>query len=153
MSKPTDSWFGSSKVPSVAELVERYAIEQLAKRYALGMDLRDYELCRSAFAPNGIGIGKNGPEPIDTYLPNTYKTAASFQATQHVISNQYIDINGDEAVAWSYGVVHHKVAKGETRDEIIAGVQYRDKCQKFSDGWLIVERSVALQWMDMAPPR
>lgn len=153
MSQPTQNWCGPSKTPSVEALAEHYAIGQLAKIYALGMDLRDYALSRSAFAPNGIGIGKSGPEPIDTYLPNTYKTAASFQATQHVISNQYIDLDGDNAVLWSYGVVHHKVAKGEARDEIIAGVQYRDKCQKFADGWLIVERSVALQWMDMAPPR
>lgn len=153
MSQASDAWAGPSKTPSVEELAERYAIGQLAKIYALGMDVRDYELCRTAFAPNAMAIGKTGPEPIDTYLPNTYKTAASFQATQHVISNQYITINGDEAVLWSYGVVHHKVAKGEARDEIIAGVQYRDKCQKFSEGWLIVERSVALQWIDMAPPR
>ncbi len=117
------------------------------------MDMRDYDLCRSAFADDGIGIGKNGPESIDTYLKATYQVAASFAVTQHVISNQYVSIDGDSATLWSYGVVHHKVAKGESRNEIIAGVQYRDKCKKTPGGWLIVERNVALQWMDMAPPR
>lgn len=147
------NWAGPAKVPSLAELAEREAVGQLAKIYALGFDMRDYELSRSAFADDAVHIGEKGPEPIDEYLPATYQVAASFHATQHLISNQYIAINGDEATAWSYGIAHHKVAKGEARDELIAGVQYRDKCRKSSNGWLIVERSVFLQWLDMAPQR
>lgn len=64
-----------------------------------------------------------------------------------------IELNGDEALVWSYGVAHHKVAPGEQRDEIIAGVHYRDRCRRFAQGWLIVERSVANQWVDMGPAK
>jgi hypothetical protein len=85
-------------------------------------------------------------------LPKTYAIASSFQATQHVIANQYVDLDGDTAVVWSYGVAHHKVGKDERRDEIIAGVQYRDKCRLTDGGWLIVERSIANQWVDMRKP-
>jgi hypothetical protein len=115
--------------------------------------MRNYEFCRSAFADEAIGIGRNGPEPINDYLTNTYNVASSFQATQHLIGQQYIKVNGDEAVMWSYAIAHHKRAPGEPRDEIIAGVQYRDKCRRYPQGWLIVERAVEMQWMDMAPPR
>lgn len=146
-------WSGASKPLSVEEWLEQDAIGKLAKLYALGMDLRDYDLARSAFAADGVGIGKEGPEPIDAYLKATYAVAESFHATQHVISNQYISIDGDEAELWSYGVAHHKVEKGQDRDEIIAGVQYRDKCREFADGWLIVERLVVPMWIDMARPR
>ncbi len=111
--------------------------------------MRDYDLCRSAFADDAIGIGREGAEPIDDYLSNTYKMASSFHATQHLIANQYVELKGDEAVLWSYGVAHHKVAPGEERDEIIAGVQYRDKCRRTKEGWLIVERGVNPLWLDM----
>ena len=86
---------------------------------------------------------------MDESLPKTYAMASSFHATQHFIGNQYVDLAGDEATVWSYGIAHHKVATGEERDEIIAGVQYRDKCRRSALGWQIVERSIANQWVDM----
>jgi hypothetical protein len=146
-------WAGPTKPPSAAELADRAAIAQLPNIYALGMDMRDYDLARSAFAPDAMAQGKQGLESIDQNLKFVYGVASSFHATQHVISNQYIQVNGDDAVVWSYGVAHHKVAPGEQRDEIIAGVQYRDKCRRFAGGWLIVERSVANQWIDMGPAK
>lgn len=153
MNEQISQWSGPSKPPGPEELADRYAIGQLANIYALGMDMRDYELARSAFADDAIGVGRNGPEPIDDYLKATYGVASSFAATQHMIGNQYIAIDGDDAVLWSYAVAHHKVAPGDERDEIIAGVQYRDKCKRTPEGWLIVERSVNAMWMDKAVPR
>jgi hypothetical protein len=146
-------WAGPTVPPTPEQLADQHAIGQLAKIYALGLDLRNYELCRSAFADEGIGIGREGPEPINDYLTNTYNMASSFQATQHLVAQQYIHVSGDEAVMWSYAIAHHKRAPGDTQDEIIAGVQYRDKCKRYLEGWLITERSVFMQWMDMAPPR
>lgn len=152
MNEQARKWAGPAVPPgSLAELADHHAIGRLARIYALGMDMRDYDLARSAFAADAMAEGKQGMEPIDRNLQFTYGVASSFHATQHVIANQYIELNGDEAVAWSYGVAHHKVAPGEQRDEIIAGVQYRDRCRRFAQGWLIVERSVANQWVDIGP--
>ena len=91
--------------------------------------------------------------PIDQYLKNTYAMAASFQATQTLIAQQYVRLDGDEAQTWTYAIAHRKVAPGEARDEVIAGVQYRDRCRRFAKGWLITERRVHLQWMDLGPAR
>jgi len=148
MSEDAKQWAGPVVPPSAAELADRDAVSRLAKIYGLGIDMRDYELCRSAFAQEAVGEGPQGLEPIDTYLRRTYGMGTSFHATQHLIANQHITLNGDEATVWSYGVAHHKVAPGDTREEIIAGVQYRDRCRRFPQGWLITERRVALQWLD-----
>ena len=147
------AWAGPAVPPSPEDLANRYAIEQLAKIYALGLDSKNYALARSAFADDGIGIGRNGPEPIDDYLTSTYNVATSFHATQHFIGNQYVKLDGDEAVLWSYAIAHHKRAPGDAADEIIAAVQYRDKCRRSPKGWLITERAVEMMWMDMAPTR
>ena len=147
------AWAGPAVPPTHEELADKHAIGQLAHIYGLGLDLRNYELCRSAFADEAIGIGRNGPQPVNEYLTETYAMASSFHATQHLIAQQLIRVDGDEAVMWSYGIAHHKRAPGEQLDEIIAGVQYRDKCRRYPQGWLITERSVFMQWMDMAPPR
>jgi hypothetical protein len=154
MNEAAQAWAGPAMPPkSVEELLNHHAVCQLAKIYGLGLDLRDYRLARSAFADDAVAIGRDGPEPIDASLPKTYAVAESFHATQHLIANQYVQLDGDTAEVWSYGVAHHKVAPGETRDEVIAGVQYRDRCRRQGGGWLIVERQVVLQWLDQGPPR
>jgi len=154
MNEAAQAWAGPAvPLTSVEQLLDHHAVCQLAKIYGLGLDLRDYGLARSAFAADAVAIGRDGPEPIDTSLPKTYAVAESFHATQHLIANQYVKLDGDAAEVWSYGVAHHKVAPGESRDEVIAGVQYRDRCRREGGGWLIVERQVVLQWIDQAPPR
>jgi hypothetical protein len=153
MSEMAKAMAGPAKAPTAEALAEHHALGQLAKIYALGMDLRDYDLCRSAFAPDAVGEERGQMAHVDQYLRRTYEVGASFHATQHLIGQQYVRLDGDEAEVWSYGVAHHKVAPGEARDEIIAGVQYRDRCRRFPQGWLIVERRVHLLWMDMAPAR
>lgn len=154
MNEQAKKWAGpAAPLSSLAELADHHAMGQLARIYALGMDMRDLDLARSAFAPDAMAEGKQGMESIEQHLKFVYGVASSFHATQHVISNQYIELKGDEAIVWSYGVAYHKVAPGEQRDEIIAGVQYRDKCRRYTQGWLIVERSVANQWIDMGPAK
>jgi hypothetical protein len=153
MKEETKHWAGPSVPLDPSQLVVRDAICQLAKIYGLGIDVRDYELCRSAFSEDAVGVGAQGDEPLDTFLRRTYDVGASFHATQHIIANQYVQLRGDEATLWSYGIAHHKVAPGEARDEIIAGVQYRDECRNTGKGWLIVRRQVALQWMDRGKPK
>ncbi len=154
MTEDARRWAGPARpCRDFAELAEREAVRELAKIYALGLDLRDYELARSAFAADAVTLGDKGREPIDESLPKTYAVASSFHATQHLIGNQYVAIDGDRAQAWSYAVAHHKAAPGSGADEIIAGVQYRDRCRRDADGWRIVERQVVLMWMDRGPAR
>jgi hypothetical protein len=153
MKEETRHWAGPAVPLAASELADHHAVSQLAKIYGLGIDVRDYPLCRSAFADDAVGLGQQGAEPIEGFLRKTYEIGASFHATQHIISNQYVQLRGDEATVWSYGVAHHKVAPGEARDEIIAGVQYRDECRRTPQGWLIRQRQVALQWMDRGRPK
>lgn len=149
MSEQIKKWAGPVKPLTPTALADHHAVSQLCKIYAIGMDMRDYDMVRSAFADDAMIEGKAGMEPVDESLPKTYAMASSFHATQHFIGNQYVDLQGDEAVVWSYGIAHHKAATGQDRDEIIAGVQYRDKCRRSPQGWQIVERSIANQWIDM----
>ena len=128
-------WGGPVKALSPAELADHHAVCQLCKAYAIGMDMRDYDLARSAFADEALIAARDGTlEPVDESLPKTYAMASSFAGTQHLIANQYVDLDGDEAMVWSYGVAHHRRAPGEDGQDIIAGVHYRDRCRRYHDG-------------------
>jgi hypothetical protein len=141
-------WSGPLAPPSAEELADRYALSQLVKVYALGADMRDYELMRSVFADDAFGEGSTKSAPIDEYLPFVFEGASAYAATQHNITNQYISIDGDEALVWSYAIAIHKAEVGGDRPHLNIGVQYRDQCRRSANGWLITYRKVVVQWAE-----
>jgi hypothetical protein len=153
LSDDLSQWKGPFKSPSAAELGDRLAVSQLVKIYALGIDMHDYELCRSAFADGAEMVGTMGSGDVDEMLKKTYGGAQNFMATQHNITNQHVTIDGDEALCWSYAIAVHKSAEGSGREDLTMGVQYRDKCRRFPNGWLIVARKAVPQWVEKSGPR
>lgn len=146
-------WAGPIAAPDAQELADRYAISQLVKTYALGIDMRNYNLARSAFADDAFADGTLGAAQIDDYLPKVYAGVLPYTATQHNITNQYITVNGDAALMWSYAIAYHFEQKDSGRQNLILGVQYRDQCRRTPKGWLIARRKVQLQWVDGPLPR
>jgi hypothetical protein len=147
-------WAGPAKpAADLAELLDREAVSRLVRTYALGFDLRDYALARSAFAPDAMLHGPEGPQPVDVVLPKLYAQLETWRSTQHLLGQQYVHILGDEALAWAYCVATHKGPPGEGRDGPTAAVLYRDRCRRYPEGWLIAERAVELMWMDPPPAR
>jgi hypothetical protein len=149
MNEDFRAWAGPMAAPSAAELGDRFAASQLVKIYALGIDMRDYDLCRSAFTHDAMAQGSQGAmAPIDDYLPKTFAAASAFKATQHNVTNQHVRLDGDEALVWSYAIAYHKPALGSDIVAITVGVQYRDSCRRTPGGWLVAERTVVIQWVE-----
>ena len=146
-------WSGPIASPSAAELADRYAVSQLVKVYALGIDMRDLDLVKSVFTPDAFVEGIMGSMPIGDYLPVVYDGAAVYAATQHNITNQHVTIDGDEALVWSYAVCYHMEEEGSGRDDLVVATQYRDTCRRFPEGWLITARQSVKQWMRGPFPR
>src|SRR5262245_23871432 len=108
MKEELKAWAGPIKAPDPAELADRSAIGQLCKAYALGVDMRDYDLSRSVFSDDAYAEGSAGASGIDEYLPKCVDGAAAYASTQHNIINQHITINGDDATCWNYAIAVHK---------------------------------------------
>jgi len=144
-------WAGPIASPDAGELADRHAASQLVKVYALGVDMRDYELTRSVFADDAKLKGAMGEANVDDYLPRVYNGAAAYAATQHNVTNQHVELNGDEARVWSYAIAIHKDAPGGEMGNLNMGVQYRDTCRRFENGWLIVAREAVPQWTETSP--
>lgn len=151
MSEDFSCWAGPIATPDARELADRYAVLQLVKVYALGVDMRDYDLTRSVFADEAHAKGALGGAPIDEYLPKVYGGAAAFAATQHNVTNQHVEMKGDEARVLSYAIAVHKAAPGSDQDNLTMGVQYRDTCRRTDKGWLIVAREAVPQWTETSP--
>jgi hypothetical protein len=146
-------WAGPITAPSPEELADRHAVSQLVKVYALGVDMRDLDLVRSVFDPNGFVEGTVGALPVVDYLPIIFEGASAYAATQHNITNQHVTIDGDDALVWSYAIAYHLEDPELGRDDLVVAVQYRDRCRRFPDGWLITQRTTVVQWMRGPYPR
>jgi hypothetical protein len=146
-------WAGPMPSPSAAELADRYAVSQLVKIYALGIDLRDLDLVKSAFAPDAVADGSASSGPVSEYLPYVQQGAANFKGgTQHNITNQHVTLNGDEALVWSYAIAVHKMGPDQEGSNLNMGVIYKDTCRRFPKGWLIVHRKVSVLWTQKSDP-
>jgi hypothetical protein len=144
-----DVWAGPIMPTGAAELADHHAVCRLATTYSLGIDMRDYPLCRSAFTPDAEIEDRSGTMvSIDDLLPVLFNAAARYSATQHHITNQYVALNGKTARVWSYGLAYHRSTADAGGKSVTVGVIYQDLCRLYPQGWLIASRRVAIKWMD-----
>jgi SnoaL-like domain len=146
-------WAGPIIASPASDCSDRQAVSQLVKGYALGVDMRDLTLAMSVFAADGFIEGTLGSFPSREYLPKACAAAAHYTSSQHNITNQYVSIDGDEALVWSYAIAYHMWSPELGREDLILGLQYRDQCRRFSEGWLIQHRQVVKQWQRGSLPR
>ena len=139
-------WIGPSRPREAGGLADREAIRQLPMIYALGVDMRDFDLAFSAFSADAFVDGNFGQAPVREYLDRVLTNNAVFAATQHHITNQYVSMDGGEALIWSYVVAYHIRPEASGEDDIIVGTQYRDSCRYDQGAWVIVRRKSEMQW-------
>jgi hypothetical protein len=139
-------WMGPSRPPETGDLLEREAIRQLPRIYALGVDTRSIDLAISAFTIECVIDGNFGKAVIREYLQRVLEGNARFVATQHHITNQYVAIDGDRALVWSYVLAYHLQPDGAADPDIVVGVQYRDDCVRQEGAWRIACRDSVMQW-------
>ena len=114
------------------------AIEAVLVRYATGIDTRDWELFRTCFtADAAIDYGDigtwTGADEITGFMDAAH---IGFAATNHMMSNFSIDVDGDRATARSY--VHVVLAfDGGWIDGVGT---YDDSLVRVGEGWQIASR-------------
>lgn len=123
------------------------AVYQLARTYALAVDLRDVDLALSVFAPDSRADGMAGSSPIGEYMPRVIDGVSGFKATTHNITNQYGVIDGDRGTVWSYCLAIHIQPDGSDKDDLHIGVTYRDQVERRAEGWLITHRHTVPSWV------
>src|SRR5262245_26778979 len=128
-------------------LVDRAAIQDVLHRYARGVDRKDLALVASCFTPDAAYEGALAHGTVQDALARLEARLAVWEATMHVMSNQLIDLAGDEAHGETYTVAYHRGASGE----LVVGVRYLDDLVRRDGRWLIHRRVVALDWQRETP--
>lgn len=137
----------------LAILCDHIAIETALRNYAFGLDERRWEAWDLTFTRDAIidftpmGGKRETPEQMRSRLS---KPDPAWLFAQHPLVNTIIELDGDEARAYSDYLVETG-RRGDEPGEIVrtsGGGSYIDRLVRTADGWRISERQVSMKWKE-----
>ena len=130
---------------SLQEMSDRLEIQELLVRYAHAVDTRDWALFKEVFTEDAVVDytafgGPRGPvEEVTAFLASVLPM---FTATQHLVSNCAITLDGDHATART--MCHNPMALPGAEGEaglLVCGLWYMDSLVRKPQGWKLRERA------------
>jgi hypothetical protein len=134
------------------EVVQRLAVSDVMASYAAGVDLRDWELVESCFAPDAYVHGTKMSADFGTYFPVLCAELEKFERTVHFLGNQRCRLAADTAWLETYAVARHFWSDAGSPQQLTLSVRYRDDLRREAHRWVIARRVVELDWIDTSPP-
>jgi hypothetical protein len=133
----------------LTNLVEREAVRDCLLRAALGNDLQDAALWKSAYWPDATEdhgwYQGNAHAFIDETVPLLLET---MDETWHQIGNMIVLIDGDQACAQSYFLAYCRIkAPDGGRSDLFAGGRCVDRLERRSQEWRIAARITKGDWV------
>jgi 3-phenylpropionate/cinnamic acid dioxygenase small subunit len=141
----------------IGELRDRLAINDLLVRYAWAIDTKDFEALDNVFTADAhIDYTATGgiAGSLAEIKPWLAESLAAFPATQHLLSNSEVTIDGDRATARTavYNPMGAATREGPLHFFFLGGV-YADQMVRTPAGWRITQRVEHFVWMDGKLPR
>jgi len=136
---------------ALRELLDKQAIREVVMRYCRGVDRGDADLVAAAYWPDVTDdhpgdqhfTGETiGPEMVASML-------RSMQSTNHQITTQTIEVDGDTAAAESYSLGNHVMSDGRRLRTL---VRYLDRFENRDGEWRIIHRLCLNDDAEVLPP-
>lgn len=137
---------------SPAEVADRLAIHDLLRTYAWAIDEQDWDLLDTVFTPDAFLDYSSNPGGMKGAYPEAKAWLQSvmpyFPATQHLMSNSLIALDGDRATAKT---MVHNPQGARTRvpnrpHVFFVGARYDDELVRTAAGWRIAKRVETTIW-------
>ncbi len=135
----------------VRDLAARRDITDAVQRYMRGQDRLLPDLHRSAFHPDayvdcGLFAGK-----ASDFVDFAQGLLGGFKASQHLIGQVRIEIDGDAADGEVYFMAWHRIVEdGAEKDLLVCG-RYVDRYEKRNGEWRIAKRRELIDWARTDP--
>jgi hypothetical protein len=85
-------------------MTDRDDILEALAAVAAAIDARDWDTIRTRFTPDTVAYGARG---IDALVAQFEAFLGGVGATQHLLGNHRVTVDGDTARSLSYGRIHH----------------------------------------------
>ena len=148
-----------------SEVAAKQEIRDALQRYCRGLDRRDLEMALSAFhtqshVTHGLfqGTGHQwvrfvlSAPPIDRIGIGDDDPAFDVaESQQHHVTNQLIEVQGDEAFSEAYFVEYTMSRRGSRRFLTTVGGRYVERYERRCGQWRIAERRAVRDWDSVTP--
>ena len=126
-------------------------IVQLHHRYAWSLDHRDWTMLADCFSPDGevdygmLGGQLKGATVIAEFCRQVLE---GLDASQHLIGNTMVDLDGDRATATCYFQAQHVFVSDNGANTYLVAGTYSDELARTDGTWRIVRRVLTPMWRD-----
>ena len=133
-------------------LLDRTEISDVQLRYATGVDRRDWRLYRSCFTDEietdftSVLGGEPRRMKADEWVEFARRTINGLKATQHMITNHVITLDGDEATCVAYVQARHHLPNETGENEQAMFGYYTNRFVRTADGWKIRACKLTVDW-------
>jgi uncharacterized protein (TIGR02246 family) len=132
---------------TLQELVDRQEVAELCIRYTVALDAKDWARLASCFAPDPVFVHPGGRlEGFDAILGRTSAALTPLDATQHLLGNIAVEVDGDRARSSAYFHAQHVRAGTPGGDLYVIAGRYQDTLVRTDAGWRITERLQTYLW-------
>ena len=133
----------------IDQLVEKQKIIDLTIAYTWIIDHGPRDNLKEIFTDDAVFIidvrHLNG---IDEIMGKIERTLGGLSASQHIISNHQVMVDGKNATCSCYLHAQHTLHGTEGGDNYIMAGRYIDKLSQVDDEWRITERRLILDWVE-----
>lgn len=130
-------------------MADRDDIIDIAVDYTWALDTKQLDLLRDVFLPDATamlrGVECNG---IDAIIERIGGAILRLDATQHLVGNHRVRVDGDAATHRCHLQSQHVKHGTEGGDNFIVGGYYDDRFVRTPDGWRIAHRTMQQLWVE-----
>lgn len=130
-----------------ADLADRFAVSDLLTHYCHCIDTRQVELLAGEVFAAEVDVDLGWGRETDgaAAASRIEQTLAHFSGTLHALSNERIEIAGDEASSTCCVLAYHWLRAGDDGDpmrpaDVVFAGMYEDRHRRTPAGWRIVRR-------------
>lgn len=131
-------------------LIDKQQIHDVLMRYCRSVDRMDMDLLRSCYWPDATDDHGPYKGSAEGFFAVVEDMSAAYDVTQHIIANEYVELNGDRAMCESYFLMPAGLP-GEPRQVWLLGGRYLDLFERRLGEWRILDRTVTYDWDSQVP--
>ena len=137
---------------ALKEMQDRQEIIDLTIAYGWLLDHGPRERLDTVFTPDAVadymGLICEG---LPSILEKVTSALGPLDASQHIVSNQLVTIDGDTATCKCYLHAQHTVYGLEGGENMVIAGRYEDELVRTPDGWRIAFRKLISDWTEGNP--
>ena len=137
---------------ALQEILDRQEIIDLTIAYGWLLDHGPREHLDTIFTEDAVcDYMSVVVEGLPAIIEKVTNALGPLDASQHIVSNQQVTIDGDTATCRCYLHAQHTLRGTEGGDNFVIAGRYDDKLIRTPDGWRITFRKLSRDWTEGNP--